>query len=105
MFLITVFALHGCVPYSAWLFNNRTHVLFPTPPQLIFHECRLRRKALRRFTVITAGNCSPHTSTRGMSDVLHIKLCAGYEPNKQRNGLWAARCDPSKTAAQCRHPS
>lgn len=32
MFLITVFALPGCVPHSAWLFNNRRRVLFPTPP-------------------------------------------------------------------------
>lgn len=80
MFLITVFPLPGCVPASTWLFNNRTHVLLPPPPQLIFHECRLWRRALRRFMVIAAGNCYPLTSTRGMSDVLHIKLCAGYQP-------------------------
>lgn len=96
MFLITVFALPGCVPHSAWLFNNRRHVLFPTPPQLIFHECRLRWKALRRFTVITPGNCSPHTSTRGMSDVLHIKLCAGYEPTNNATAFGLLAVIPVK---------
>lgn len=91
MFLITALGLPSCVPFSSWLFNNWTHVLFPSPPQLIFHECRLRRKALRRFTVITPGNCFPHTSMGGMSDVLHIKLCAGYEPtnNAMAFGLLA----------------
>lgn len=89
--LITLLGLPSFVPFSSWLFNNRTHVLFPSPPQLIFHECRLWRKALRRFTVITPGNCFPHTSMRGMSDVLHIKLCAGYEPtnNAMAFGLLA----------------
>lgn len=36
---------------------------------------------------------------------LTYKAVRRLRTNKQRNGLWAARCDPSKTAAQCRHPS
>lgn len=36
---------------------------------------------------------------------LTYKAVRRLPTNKQRNGLWAARCDPSKTAAQRSHPS
>lgn len=41
-------------------------------------------------------NCSPHTSTRGMSDVLHIKLRAGYEPTNNATAFGLLAVIPVK---------